>query len=60
MAHSKGGSESADSALRLLGCIVTITGISAPVAASLSQLGISLGDVQVARSPQDVLMVNGA
>jgi anti-anti-sigma regulatory factor len=42
-------------ALRLLGCQVTLTGISAAVAASLTSLGISLGDVQVARSPQDVL-----
>lgn len=45
-------------ALRLLGCEVTITGISAPVAASLTHLGIGLSDVRVARSPQEVL--NGA
>jgi rsbT co-antagonist protein RsbR len=42
-------------ALRLLGCRVTLTGISAEVAASLTGLGVSLGDVLVARSPQDVL-----
>lgn len=47
-------------ALRLLGCLVTITGISATVAANISHLGISLGDVQVARSPQDVLTINRA
>lgn len=45
-------------ALRLLGCAVTITGISAPVAGSLTSLGINLGDVRVARSPQDVLAIS--
>lgn len=41
--------------LRLLGCKVTLTGISAAVAASLTGLGVSLGDVPVARSPKEVL-----
>jgi rsbT co-antagonist protein RsbR len=47
-------------ALRLLGCAVTVTGISASVAASLTQLGLSLGDVRIARSPKDVLAIAAA
>jgi rsbT co-antagonist protein RsbR len=47
-------------ALRLLGCEVTLTGISADVAASLTGLGVSLGDVRVARSPQEVLQMEVA
>ncbi len=44
-------------AVRLLGCDVTLTGISASVATSLTHLGIDMGSVRTARSPQDVLMV---
>lgn len=43
-------------ALRLLGCQVVLTGITAPVAASMTSLGIDLAGVRTARSPQDVLM----
>jgi rsbT co-antagonist protein RsbR len=42
-------------ALRLLGCAVTITGISADVAMSFTRLGIVLGDVATAQSPQEAL-----
>lgn len=42
-------------ALRLLGCAVTITGISATVATTLTHLGIALDNVATARSPQEVL-----
>ncbi len=42
-------------ALHLLGCTVTITGISATVAATLMHLGIGLNGVNIARSPQEVL-----
>jgi methyl-accepting chemotaxis protein len=42
-------------ALRLLGCNVTITGISAEVAATITQLGVSLEGVATSQSPQDVL-----
>lgn len=42
-------------ALRLLGCQVTITGISVAVAATLTHLNISLQDVTTARSPQEAL-----
>lgn len=42
-------------ALRLLGCQVTISGISAAVAVSLIQLGIDLNEVRTARSPQEAL-----
>lgn len=42
-------------AVRLLGCEVTITGISASVAATLTQLGVSLAGVQIARTPQEAL-----
>lgn len=45
-------------ALKLLGCAVTLTGISAPVAGSLTALGVSLGDVRIARSPQEVLSIS--
>jgi rsbT co-antagonist protein RsbR len=43
-------------AVRLLGCGVVLTGISASVATTLTQLGITLEGVQTLRSPQDVLM----
>ena len=42
-------------ALRLLGCKVTISGISASVAMTLIQLGINLDEVTTARSPQEAL-----
>lgn len=42
-------------ALRLLGCQVTISGISAEVAVSLIQQGIDLNEVRTARSPQEAL-----
>jgi len=42
--------------VRLLGCAVVLTGITASVATTLTHLGIALGDVQTLRSPQDVLM----
>jgi anti-anti-sigma regulatory factor/outer membrane murein-binding lipoprotein Lpp len=42
-------------ALRLLGCNVTITGISASVATTIIQLGVSMKDVRIARTPQEAL-----
>jgi rsbT co-antagonist protein RsbR len=42
-------------ALRLLGCEVTITGISAAVAMTLTHLGIGLEGVKTTRSPQEAL-----
>lgn len=42
-------------ALRLLGCEVTITGISAAVAATMTQLGITMAGVRTARTPQEVI-----
>lgn len=42
-------------ALSLLGCHVTITGISATVATTLTHLNISLDSVTTARSPQEAL-----
>jgi len=42
-------------ALRLLGCAVVLTGISAQVAATLTDLDIAFDDLRVARSPRDVL-----
>jgi len=43
-------------AVRLLGCEVVLTGITARVATTLTQLGIALDGIQTLRSPQDVLM----
>jgi rsbT co-antagonist protein RsbR len=43
-------------AVRLLGCAVVLTGITASVATTLTQLGIVLDGIQTLRSPQDVLM----
>lgn len=43
-------------AVRLLGCEVVMTGITASVATTLTQLGIALDGVQTLGSPQDVLM----
>jgi rsbT co-antagonist protein RsbR len=45
----------ATQAIRLLGCSVTITGISASVATTITHLGISLEGVTTARTPQDAL-----
>lgn len=42
-------------ALRLLGCEVVLTGISATVATTLTTIGVSLDDLAVAASPQDAL-----
>ncbi len=42
-------------ALRLLGCEVTISGISANVAMTLTQLGIEMDGVVTVRSPQEAL-----
>jgi rsbT co-antagonist protein RsbR len=43
-------------AVRLLGCAVVLTGITASVATTLTHLGIALEGIQTLRSPQDVLM----
>jgi rsbT co-antagonist protein RsbR len=43
-------------AVRLLGCAVVLTGITASVATTLTQLGIALDGIQTLRSPQDVLI----
>jgi rsbT co-antagonist protein RsbR len=42
-------------AVRLLGCQVCISGISAPVAITLTQLGIQFEGIKTARSPQEAL-----
>ncbi|MCX7860951.1 MAG: STAS domain-containing protein [Chloroflexus sp.] len=42
-------------ALRLLGCRVTLTGISAQVALTLTHIGIELRELDVASSPQEAL-----
>lgn len=42
-------------ALRLLGCAVVVTGFSAEVAMLFARLGITLGDVATAQSPQEAL-----
>ncbi|EFO79064.1 anti-sigma-factor antagonist [Oscillochloris trichoides DG-6] len=44
-------------AIRLLGCDVTITGISASVAATMTHLGINLNGVRTARTPQEVMQI---
>jgi anti-anti-sigma regulatory factor len=43
--------------LRMLGCEVVVSGISAPVASSLVQLGVSLGTIRTVRSPQEALSI---
>lgn len=47
-------------ALRLLGCDVTLTGITAEVAATLSGLNLPVRDLAIARSPQDALQQRAA
>jgi anti-anti-sigma regulatory factor len=42
-------------AVRLLGCEVTVTGISVSVAATMTQLGIHMAGVHTARTPQEVI-----
>ncbi len=42
-------------ALRLLGCQVAISGISAKVAIAMTQLGVRMEDVRTVRSPQEAL-----
>lgn len=41
--------------LRMLGCEVVVSGISAPVASSLVQLGAPLGGIRTVRSPEEAL-----
>ena len=41
--------------LRLLGCEVTLSGISATVAITLTSLGVDLNEVNTVRSPQEAL-----
>jgi anti-anti-sigma regulatory factor len=43
-------------ALRLLGCDVTLSGISASVAMTLTQLGVELGEIATVRSPREALV----
>jgi rsbT co-antagonist protein RsbR len=42
-------------AVRLLGCEVTITGISSSIAATMITLGINMAGVHTARTPQEAL-----
>ena len=42
-------------ALRLLGCRVTLSGISSEVALTLTQQEIALSDIATVRSPQEAL-----
>lgn len=42
-------------ALRMIGCEVALTGITAPVAMTLSSEGLQLAGLRVARSPQEIL-----
>lgn len=44
-------------ALRLLGCDVTLSGISASVALTLTDLGINLTEVKTVRSPQEAMQL---
>jgi rsbT co-antagonist protein RsbR len=43
--------------LGMLGCEVVVSGISAPVASTLVQLGASLGNIRTVRSPKEALTV---
>lgn len=45
----------ATQAVRLLGCKVTVSGISAGIAATMTTLGISMAGVATARTPQEAL-----
>lgn len=47
-------------ALRLIGCRVALTGISAEVAATLADFQLRLDEVITARSPQEVLAMSGS
>jgi len=47
-------------ALRLVGCAAMITGISADVAMTFTQLGATFDDVATARSPQEALALYAA
>jgi anti-anti-sigma regulatory factor len=42
-------------ALRLLGCDVTLSGVTSTVAATLVELGVSLAGITTVRSPQEAL-----
>lgn len=42
-------------AVRLLGCAVTVTGISAEIATTLIHLGVPLNELHTAASPQEAL-----
>jgi anti-anti-sigma regulatory factor len=42
-------------ALRLLGCTVVLSSVSASVAQTLTRLGIDMGDIHTVSSPRDVL-----
>ncbi|PDW03873.1 STAS domain-containing protein [Candidatus Viridilinea mediisalina] len=44
-------------AVRLLGCDVTVTGISAAVATTMTHLGIDLAGITTARTPQEALLL---
>jgi anti-anti-sigma regulatory factor len=41
--------------LHLLGSKIVVTGISAAVAMTMTEIGIDLQEVEIANSPQDVL-----
>jgi anti-anti-sigma regulatory factor len=43
-------------AIRLLGCEVTLSGISAAVAITLIHLGVNMDGITTARSPQEALV----
>jgi anti-anti-sigma regulatory factor len=43
-------------ALRLLGCTVVLSGISASVAQTLTRLGVDLRDIRTVSSPRDILV----
>jgi hypothetical protein len=43
-------------AIRLLGCAVILSGISAEVAMALTHLGVNLDEIRTVRSPQEALV----
>jgi rsbT co-antagonist protein RsbR len=43
-------------AVKLLGCEVTITGISSSIATTMITLGINMAGVRTARTPQEALV----